>query len=421
MSKTLVKTIVALLLVIGILTGVGPVSLAAPVELNVWSWRSEDVEAYQQMFAEFEKTNPGIKVKFSTYLDAEYEVILSTALKAGKGPDIAQLKAYGELQPLINAGLLVSLEGKIPELSNFTDVALDGARSRADGKIYGVPYSIPNMGIFYNRAIFAKYGLTIPQTWDEFIQMCNTLKSKGVTPIAAGGASGSAWALEIMVGVIGPNFYGADTFWQDITTGKATFTDPRFVKALTKIQALGPYLTKGFEGIDYVAACSEFVNEDAAMFIGGSWENGNFKYQNPSLDFDIFPCPPEEKGQPAYTSAFCDGSYGITTNSKHQTEALKLMRFMASKEFGQMYADLLGWPPAMKDISANDRVLKSMLEMQEYQTPYLPLVGFRWETPTASQAIQSGISSMLAGRITPEQLAKNVNDAVMTWFKPSSK
>lgn len=394
---------------------------SAKTELTVWSWRVEDVDAYNKMFAEFEKSNPDISVKFVTYQDSQYETILSTALKAGKGPDVAQLKAYGELQPLVNAGLLVALDDKVPELKSFYPVALEGAKGVKDGKLYGVPYSVPDMGIFYNKKIFKQYGVKVPATWDEFIAACKKLKDNGVIPIAAGGASGSAWSLEIMVGVFGPNVYGADDFWNAIKAGKANFNDKRFVAALEQIQKLGPYLSPGFEGMDYTSATFQFINEEAAMFVGGSWENGNFKTQNPSLEFGIFPAPPAKAGAPAYTSSFADGSYGLTTNSKHQKEAVKLLRFVASKKFGQLYADLLGWPPAMPGIKAKDPVLRTMLEMQDASTPYLTLVGFRWKAPTASEIIQAGISSMLAGKMSAGELAAKVQQAVATWYEPFKK
>lgn len=393
----------------------------AQTVVTVWSWRVEDVPAYEKMFAAFEKKNPDIDVRFVTYQDSQYETILTTALKAKKGPDIAQLKPYGELQPLVEAKLLLPLDDRVPELKNFYPVALEGARGRSDGKLYGVPYSVPNMGIFYNKAIFKKYDLSVPKTWDEFMKSLQTLKGNGVIPIAAGGASGSGWSLEIMIGVFGPNIYGGNSFWDEIRSGKADFNDARFVAVLKRLQELGPYLTPGFEGIDYTSATFQFINEQAAMFVGGSWENGNFKIQNPKLDFGIFAAPPSKAGDPAITSSFCDGSYGLTSSSKNPEAATKVLRFMASKEFAQMFADELGWPPATAGVSSKDPVLQQMLAMQECSTPYLTLVGFRWQTPTASEVIQSKIASMIAGRISPEQLAADVQAAVKTWYKPFQK
>ena len=79
---------------------------AADDTVTLWSWRTEDQAAMRRIFDVFEKENPGIKVDLQFTPDADYQNRLSTALRGGRGPDIAQLKAYGELQPFVEAGYL---------------------------------------------------------------------------------------------------------------------------------------------------------------------------------------------------------------------------------------------------------------------------------------------------------------------------
>jgi raffinose/stachyose/melibiose transport system substrate-binding protein len=280
-----------------------------------------------------------------------------------------------------------------------------------------VPYSTPVMGVFYNTDIFAAQGIGIPKTYDEFVAACKKFKAAGILPIAAGGANGSGWALEISVGVVGPTVYGPG-FYDEMMTGKATFNDPRYVKALERVKALAPYYSDGFSGIDYTTATQQFISGKAAMFFGGAWENGSFKAQNPALKFSIFPFPNDSAAEPAYVSTFADGSYGLTSNSQNKEAAIKVLRFIASPEFAQLFADELGWPPARLGAKANDPVLQEMLKMQEHATPYLTLVGFRWQTPTASSVLQAEIIDTIDGKIAPEKLAADMNDAVSTWFKP---
>ena len=57
---------------------------SANTELTFWSWRTEDKAFYEGQIAKFEAKNPGIKVKFTPYLNTEYNAIVSTALTAGK-------------------------------------------------------------------------------------------------------------------------------------------------------------------------------------------------------------------------------------------------------------------------------------------------------------------------------------------------
>jgi len=71
---------------------------SANTELTFWSWRTEDKAFYEGQVAKFEAKNPGIKVKFTPYLNTDYNAIVSTALTAGKGPDIIQMRPYGNGQ-----------------------------------------------------------------------------------------------------------------------------------------------------------------------------------------------------------------------------------------------------------------------------------------------------------------------------------
>jgi ABC-type glycerol-3-phosphate transport system substrate-binding protein len=65
---------------------------------------------------------------------------------------------------------------------NIVPAALDLARH--NGKLYGVPFKVRPMTIFYKKSLFDKCGLTAPKTFDELEKACETLKSKGITPFS---------------------------------------------------------------------------------------------------------------------------------------------------------------------------------------------------------------------------------------------
>ena len=71
------------------------------VTLSVWSWRTEDVAAYDAIFDVYEKTHPGVKVDFKAFKNTEYNQILTTGLAGSNGPDVVQVRSYGQLQPTI--------------------------------------------------------------------------------------------------------------------------------------------------------------------------------------------------------------------------------------------------------------------------------------------------------------------------------
>ena len=119
----------------------------AQTTLSFWSWRTEDVAAYEKFIAAFHAENPDIDVTFTPYLNTEYNTIVSTALQGGGGPDIVHLRAYGGMEPLAQAGLLVRLDDKVPALAGFDPGILLGATNRADGGVYGVPFALQTIQV----------------------------------------------------------------------------------------------------------------------------------------------------------------------------------------------------------------------------------------------------------------------------------
>lgn len=398
----------------------GPVG-AAKTELTFWSWRTEDIDAYNKFIKVFETRNPDISVKFIPYKNTEYNTILATALQGGTGPDIVHLRSYGGMEALSSAGYLVPLDvTMVPALAKFPKDIIKGATNRHNGKIYGVPFAIQTIQVLYNKAIFDKLGLKEPETWDEFLRLALTLKEKGYVPLANGGKDG--WTLETLFGGVAPNFYGGNSFADDVIAGKTTFNDPRFVYALKKMLELRPYMPPSFMGVGYTDMQMMFAQEMAAMLIGGSYETATMERLNPSIKIGVFPVPGEKSGEGGYVAVYMDGSYGINAASQHKEEALKFINFVASTEYGQMFADELSQPSAVPGVKPKHPVLAEMLSLAERKsTPHLMLVGFRFEQPSGSTLLQTNLQAMFSDKLTAEQVAAEIQTGLAKWYKPFQK
>ena len=78
--------------------------------LSVWSWRTEDVAAYNAIFDIYEKAHPGTKVEFNAFKNTEYNLKLTTGLAGSGGPDVVQVRSYGQLQPTVASKSLLALD-----------------------------------------------------------------------------------------------------------------------------------------------------------------------------------------------------------------------------------------------------------------------------------------------------------------------
>ncbi len=386
----------------------------AQTTLTFWSWRTEDVAAYEKFIEAFRQEHPDIDVEFTPYLNTEYNTILSTALQGGGGPDIVHLRAYGGMEPLADAGYLVRLDDKVPALADFDPGILLGATNRADGGVYGVPFALQTVQVLYNEDMFEELGLSEPTTWEEFLAVGDALKASGVNALANGALE--PWTVETLFGGVGPTFYGGDEFFQAITGGQTDFTDPRFAAALEHMVALEPYLASNYMGVAYTDMQSMFAFGQAGMLIGGSYELGILKQLNPELNVGAFPVPGDAPGD-GRISYYVDGSYGINAASPHQEEALAFIEFLASQEYGQMFSDELQQISAVPGVTPTSEELSEIVGlMNEVGTPYLMLTAFRFGQPSGSTLLQNEMQAVLAGDQQVADAVTNIQRGVAEWY-----
>ncbi len=418
MANRIGRRMLAATLAAGAMLGIATVQAQAG-EVTFWTWRQEDKAAYTELFADFMKANPGITVKFEAFAVEQYATVLSTALAAGKGGDVIHTRAYGGLEQFAKAGYLLPLDpANVPELANLPDDAKASLTLRADGRIYSYAFASQTLGLFVNNDVFKAAGLTAPTTWAELLTVAKTLKDKGVVPLANGMAT--AWMCEVFTSVftnphLGPNFTA------DLLAGRATFEDPRYTAALSKLLELREFMPTGFSGIDYPTAQQLFLSGRAAMFAGGSFEIANFRKQNPKLDMSFVAPPAPAAGAPRLVSKFFDGGYAVNAKTANQADALKLVRWMGTTQFGDKFSALLGNISPIKGVTIADPMLAGVAKLNETAAPYITAVYFRYDSPTGSELLQPGIQKMMAGSMTPAEVGTSMTQGIARYFKPFQK
>lgn len=390
----------------------------AATEITFWSWRPEDKVFYEAEAAKFLAAT-GISVKFTPYVATDYNALLSTALTAGKGPDVMQMRAYGGMANLSDAGYFMPLTSKdIPALAKIPAGTLAGAQGYADKKQFGLPYATSVLGVMYNPDLLKKAGVkALPTTWASFLAALEKVKAAGIMPL--GNGSGYAPGMEQLWGAVGPTFYGGNDFYKNIVAGKKTFEDKNFVASLQAVKDLVAYFPTGHAGLDYNTARGLFANEKAAFYIGGNYEISYFRSLNPALNVGWMPAPAAAAGTPRYVTNWADGGFAINAKTTHKAEAIKFMNFLASKAFMQDAADSLGWISTISGVKVTDPAVISMVRaIPSSGTPFLTLVGFRYGAPTSSSIMQPGFQKVAAGTQTPAELAAAIQAGVATWYAP---
>jgi len=381
------------------------------------SWRTEDIQRMGQINARFMSENPGIKVVFSPISDQEYDAQVQASVMSGVGAEILFVRSYDPGKVFYDNGLLEPLNTLLPDLKNFPEAA-KGAWS-ADGTIYAIPFVGVTHGVYYNKGIFRKHGLNPPETWDQFINVCRTLKEKGETVFAQGTQEG--WPLyEVIFSGLGANFYGGEASRQKLLAGDLRLTDTPFVRAFEKVMELQPFFPAGYQAIDYVSMQQMFGTGNAAMFIGGSWEIGIFEDLGLGDDLGWFAPPVEKAGDRLQYCFHVDAGIGLSKGNSGNEAALSYLEWTASPEFAQLFMDQLpgffAYTPG--DYNLSNPVAAKMINAAQNADLTVRTVwqDLSAQVPSGNGLMEEALVLMYNGSITPRQAAEKVQKGLDSWY-----
>ncbi|MEM0506775.1 MAG: extracellular solute-binding protein [Thermosphaera sp.] len=151
------------------------------LELSHWTWNTKIMEETFKITGALDRF--GVKVSIESLTTGQVYDRLTTAAAAGTGaPDWVLIE--NEFVPrFASIGILRNLEdlGADEFAKYFPKWWVDSGRYK--GKIYGMPWDIGPMGIFYRIDLFEKYGLEPLKpgmTWDDVVEIARQfLKTEG--------------------------------------------------------------------------------------------------------------------------------------------------------------------------------------------------------------------------------------------------
>ncbi|GLS04551.1 sugar ABC transporter substrate-binding protein [Chitiniphilus shinanonensis] len=387
--------------------------------LTIESWRVDDKALWEDvLIPAFQKSNPGVQIKFSPTAPTEYDSALQARLTGGTAGDLITCRPFDKSLDLFKKGYLEKLDGK-GGMQNFPASAKVAWQSDDGKDTFCMPMASVIHGFFYNKKIFKDLNLQPPKTVADFYKVAEAVKKAGKTPIALGTAD--QWeSSQIVFTGIGPNYWKGEEGRKALIAGKARFTDPQYVAAWEEMAKWGPYLAKGYSSQTYGDTQNLFASGRAAMVPAGSWDIGYYNQQG--VDFGAFPPPVQKAGDKCYISDHTDLGIGVNPKSKNKGDAYKFLQWVGSQEFADLYTNKVTGFFSLSNhlIAVKDPVAKSMIDWRKScgSTIRLNAQILNRGEPNMETELWTVNSAVLNGKMTPKAAAERIQGGLTKWYKP---
>ena len=188
--------------------------------------------AFEEIVAKFQAANPDIDVQMNTTEHEAFKTAIRTILAADKGPDVATWFAGNRMAGFVADGLFADVSDVWASEGWGNSMSSTMPSVTFNGKQYAVPYSYYQWGVYYRKDIYDANGISIPKTYDEFLDNCKKLKANGIASVAIG--TKYLWTAAGWFDYINLRTNGLD-YHIDLMLGKTKYTDEGVVNTLSLI------------------------------------------------------------------------------------------------------------------------------------------------------------------------------------------
>jgi raffinose/stachyose/melibiose transport system substrate-binding protein len=393
---------------------------AAPVEIEWYHIQNNDPgkSLWQALADEYTAAHPNVKVNLTVLENEAFKTKLTTLLQQGNVPDLFQTWGGGGLRQQVEAGFIKDISADIAPWASETNA---GALSmyEVDGKNYGVPFDLGLVGFWYNTKAFADAGITtLPATWDELLAAVQTLKDKGIVPIALAGKD--TWTGAFYWAYLAVRNCGQAGMDKAVVSGD--WSDPCFVKAGEDFKQLidmepfqEGFLAAPWDGAGSGAAAMATYN--GAIQLMGQWlpgtVNANSGGSRPVGEgLGWFPFP-SVAGSPGDPFDGLGGGNGFAVGKDAPPETVDFLHYLVSLDAANRWGALgTGILPTTNgsEASTTDPMLTLVLEGRA-KAKFVQLYLDQATTPELGGAINEAVATLYAGTGTPQSVVDAISQA----------
>lgn len=263
-------------------TPVGPQpDPSASGDLEIFSWWTApgEKEALDELFKAYQALYPNVKLVNAAIAGGAggaAQPVLQTRLQGNNPPDSWQTHIGRELydryvtpgycEPITDLYASEGWSAVVPQ-DLIDQVTLDGQQ-------YAVPVGVHRGNTFwYNKEVLANAGVTVgdAMTIDEFFTAAETLKGKGITPLAFASHDGFVPVHsfeDTLLATVGPDTY------RKLWSGEIPWDDQGVKDALTTFGKMLDYVNDNHPALTWDGAVDLVIEGKAAFNTMGDWAYG---------------------------------------------------------------------------------------------------------------------------------------------------
>lgn len=397
------------------------------VTIRFQTWNPGEEAYNKEMFAQFEKENPGIKVEHVYMPYTDHVEKMKIDLSAGEAADVFGVQTgamYNEFRDFeVDLTDLMAQEYGENWVSNYNEYAMSLLKAD-DGRYYGLPLGLSYAGFAWaDMKTLGKYGIAVPDSYDKLLAASKTLRDNGEYPLAIGAKDD--W-INIDTWMNIANDINSEKLYSAIE-GETPFTDPEMVQALEIWQNCFTegIFQDGATGVGmYVDTTDMFQKEGSIpMILNGSWAEGAFMdsdeqsqavYNSPDSDHEAFVIDWNNDGKTAPVQEAVDVALAINNQSKHQEAAWTFVNWMVTKGADFLINGHLQYMPAATNMELNVEGLSEdgMQCLENIVAQGSNVAGYReMSYPELKEVISTELTKLAIEETTPQEAAEAIEAA----------
>ncbi len=363
--------------------------------VTIWYyWETEGHQvALDQVIQEYNASQDQYEVTAKYVPFADFKKQLSIGASADELPDIAILDSPDHAS-YVEMGIFEDLTGKF-DVSSYYEGTVNSCT--VDGKLYGVPFGVNCLALYYNEDMLEAAGCEVPTTWDELKETAKKLTGDNVTGLALCSVQNEEGTFNFV-----PWLWSTGATSYDIDNENG-------IRALTFIQGLIEEGVMSKECINWTQGdvMNQFISGNVAMMENGPWQIPTMQAEAPDLNWNVTLIPKDAE----YSSVLGGENYAVI-NGRNVEGALDFLTYATSEEKVKFMMDKFGYISADKTIAENqfeaDSPYQPFVEELNYAMPRGPLA----EWPSVSDAISLAFNQVITGTATPEEAAAQAQSTI---------